>query len=103
MLSSGTRSGAAARRHSDVSAGGPLPGIYSKLMTLEPKFVFCARASAASYAPCPGVRFPELPMWAGVTMALVTLRALLAQAGLDHSNFGTPDWNPLGAIVDKGA
>jgi uncharacterized protein (DUF362 family) len=72
-------------------------------MSLEPNVVFCAKAPAASYAPCPDVRFPELPGWAKVTMVLVTLRTLLAQTGLDHANLGSPDWNPLGAIISEGA
>ena len=74
-----------------------------KLMSLEPNFVFCAKTPAASYAPCPDVHFPELPVWAQVTTALVALRSLLAQAGLDHSHLGSPNWNPLGAIIHEGA
>src|SRR6266704_889786 len=72
-------------------------------MSLEPNCVFCAKATVASYDPCPDFRVPELPGWTTVTTALVTLRALLAQAGLDHSNLGSPDWNPLGAIIHEGA
>jgi uncharacterized protein (DUF362 family) len=72
-------------------------------MSLEPNAVFCAKVTPASYNPYPDVRFPELPVWTKVTTALVTLRALLAQTGLDHSQFGTPDWNPLGAIIHAGA
>jgi uncharacterized protein (DUF362 family) len=72
------------------------------MMSLERHCVFCAKMSAASYDPCPDVRFPELPVWAQVTTALVTLRALLDQTGLDHSHFGSPDWNPLGAIIHEG-
>jgi len=72
-------------------------------MALEPNCVFCAKAPTASYDPCPDVCFPELPVWTKVTTALVTLRALLAQAGLDHSHLGSPDWNPLGVIIHEGA
>jgi uncharacterized protein (DUF362 family) len=71
-------------------------------MPLTPKSVFCTKAITASYDTCPDVRFPELPVWAQVTTALVTFRALLAQAGLDHAHFGSPDWNPLGAIIHAG-
>jgi uncharacterized protein (DUF362 family) len=72
-------------------------------MSLEPNSVFCTKISAASYDPCPDVRFPELPVWVQVTTALVALRALFVQAGLDHSHFGSPDWNPLGTIIHEGA
>jgi uncharacterized protein (DUF362 family) len=42
-------------------------------------------------------------VWAKATTALVALRALLAQSGLDHSHLGSPDWNPLSTIIPKGA
>jgi uncharacterized protein (DUF362 family) len=42
-------------------------------------------------------------VWVQVTTALVALRALFVQAGLDHSHFGSPDWNPLGTIIHEGA
>src|SRR6266704_3315895 len=72
-------------------------------MSLEPNCVFCAKATVASYDPCPDFRVPELPGWTTVTTALVTLRALLAHAGLDHTHLGSPKWNPLGAIIHEGA
>jgi uncharacterized protein (DUF362 family) len=72
-------------------------------MSLEPHWVFCAKAPAALYDLCPDVRLPELPKWTKVTTALVTLRALLSQAGLDLSNLGSPAWNPLGKIIREGA
>jgi uncharacterized protein (DUF362 family) len=72
-------------------------------MSLKLNFVFCAKATAASYDPCPGIRFPELPVWANVTTALVALRALLVHSGLDHSHLGSPDWNPLGTIIHEGS
>src|SRR2546430_1856646 len=71
-------------------------------MSLEPHCVFCAKATAAPYDPCPDVRFPELPGWTQVTTAVIALRALLAQTGLDHSHLGSPDWNPLSAIIPEG-
>jgi uncharacterized protein (DUF362 family) len=74
-----------------------------QLMSLEPNGVFCAKIPAASYDPCPDVRCPELPGWAKVTTALVALRALFVQAGLDHSHFDSSDWNPLGTIIHAGA
>ena len=71
-------------------------------MSLTPTSVFCTKATTASYDVCPDVRFPELPVWAKVTTTLVTFRALLVQAGLDHAHFGSPDWNPFGAIIHAG-
>jgi uncharacterized protein (DUF362 family) len=44
-----------------------------------------------------------LPVWAKVTTALVALRTLLVQSGLDHSHLGSPDWNPLSTIIHEGA
>ena len=57
-------------------------------MSLEPNCVFCAKIPGALYDPCPDVHFPELPVWARVTTALVALRTLFVQAGLDHAHFG---------------
>src|SRR5687768_14471563 len=74
-----------------------------KLTSLKPNSVFCAKVTPALYNPCPDVRFPELPVWAKVTTGLVAFRSLLVQAGLDHSHLGSPDWNPLGAIIREGA
>lgn len=71
-------------------------------MPLQPNWVFCARAPEAFYARYPDVHYPELPEWAQVTTALVTLRSLFLQAGLDHQNFGTAVWNPLGTLINKG-
>jgi uncharacterized protein (DUF362 family) len=71
-------------------------------MTLQPNRVFCAKAAGASYERLPGVRFPELPPWTEATTALVALRSLLAQTGLDRSHLDSPDWNPLGGIIREG-
>jgi hypothetical protein len=73
------------------------------LMSPDPNYVFCAKASTASYDPCPDVRFHALPIWTTVTTALVTFKALLDQSDLDHTHFGLPDWNPLGAVIPEGA
>src|SRR5689334_9767580 len=72
-------------------------------MTLQPNRVFCAKVPGASYERIPGVRFPELPRWAETTTALVALRSLLLQAGLDRAHLDSPDWNPLGGIIREGA
>jgi uncharacterized protein (DUF362 family) len=35
-------------------------------------------------------------------IAYSTLREVLRDLGLDHDRFGTPDWNPLGALIRPG-
>src|SRR5882762_962561 len=77
-------------------------GYHDFFMLPDEHRVFCARAPLASYAPYPGIECPELPGWAGKTTALVSLRSLLHQAGLDRSRAGSPEWNPLGDIVRDG-
>ncbi len=72
-------------------------------MPLPATRVFCARAPRADYGPCPDVRCPELPPGTPVTTALVALRSLLAQSGLDRSRFGRDDWNPLAGVIGEGA
>jgi uncharacterized protein (DUF362 family) len=72
-------------------------------LALDPKLVFCAKATGRSYADEAHVNVPELPPWARTTTAVVALRNLFADAALDRSHFGSPEWNPLGAIVHEGA
>src|SRR5215813_9350799 len=72
------------------------------MMLPEPTQVFCTRAPATSYERYEDVRFPELPDWAQVTAALVALRSLFMHVGLDQSNQGTRDWNPLSTIIHEG-
>lgn len=71
-----------------------------KLMFLRPNRVFCAKSPRAAYAPL-NLAIPELPEWAEVTTAVVSLRSLFVQAGLDLPNYGSKDWNPLRDIVAK--
>jgi uncharacterized protein (DUF362 family) len=72
-------------------------------MSIQPNWVFCTKAPISSYyGRQPEEHFPELPEWAEATTALVTLRSLLIQAGLDRSNYGSKEWNPLGPVIKKG-
>lgn len=71
-------------------------------MVLEPHIVFCAKAPAADYGPCPDARFPELPADVAATTALVTLRELLRHCGLDRPGFSSDRWNPLGDLIPQG-
>lgn len=66
---------------------------------LSPERVYCARSPGAGYAPVSPVPAPELPGGEARTPALITLRALLRDAGLDAARYGTAEWNPLGALI----
>ncbi|HEX8392033.1 MAG TPA: DUF362 domain-containing protein [Longimicrobium sp.] len=70
---------------------------------LPPERVFCARSPGAGYATAAPEPAPELPGGTAETPALITLRALLRDAGLDASRYGTAAWNPLGAIIRAGS
>jgi uncharacterized protein (DUF362 family) len=71
-------------------------------MSLQPSHVFCAKAHDAVYAPRPNVVLPELPAWATVTTALLPLRSLFLQAGLDSNRQNSADWNPLSDVISQG-
>jgi uncharacterized protein (DUF362 family) len=71
-------------------------------IAVQPNKVFCAKAREAHYGRYPDFCIPELPRWADVTTALLCLRSLWVQAGLDMAKHGSPDWNPLGEIIHKG-
>jgi len=45
---------------------------------------------------------PELDKGVRVTTALLLLRRLFRNAGLDSSHYGTVEWNPLGSLIDTG-
>ena len=69
------------------------------------------RASYAGLAPPfgPGKPFPELEPLLGSETAgpanhvYEAVRASLYALGLDAARYGTPDWNPLGALARRGA
>ena len=69
------------------------------------------RASYAGLAPPfgPGKPFPELEPLLGSDTAgpanhvYETVRSALHALGLDAARYGTPDWNPLGALARRGA
>jgi len=71
-------------------------------MSLRMNAVFCGKAPARGYTRHPGLHFPELPACTEVTTTLIVLRSLFMQAGLDSENQGSPNWNPLGAVVRAG-
>jgi len=56
----------------------------------------------------PGRSYPEVAAWlppepGPPNHVYAAVRAALRALGLDAARFGTPDWNPLGAIVARGA
>lgn len=71
-------------------------------MTLQSHKVLCARAPRADYSLCEGLRAPELPEGIAPTTALACVRNLLFYSGLDAQRFGTPEWNPLGELIQPG-
>jgi len=71
-------------------------------MSLQMNAVFCSKAPARGYVRYPGLHFPELPPGTEITTSLIALRSLFMQAGLDSVNQGSPNWNPLGALVRAG-
>jgi uncharacterized protein (DUF362 family) len=48
------------------------------------------------------MHFPELPAGTEVTASLLAIRSLFMQADLDRVNQGSPNWNPLAALVRAG-
>ena len=64
--------------------------------------VYLTRSEAADYTEPARVDAPELDRDVPVTQALAALRRLLAAARLDASRYGTPHWNPLGALIRPG-
>ncbi|HOW96663.1 MAG TPA: DUF362 domain-containing protein [Kiritimatiellia bacterium] len=52
----------------------------------------------------PGERYPEAPFpdTAGPNPVYAAVRRLLMRLGMDEAHAGSPDWNPLGAIVRPG-
>lgn len=69
--------------------------------TLPGRRVWVAKGEA-SYSPCGQGSPVELPPDAALSHPLFLLRSLLRDAGLDAGRFGTPQWNPLGDVVQTG-
>jgi uncharacterized protein (DUF362 family) len=72
-------------------------------MQLDPQNVYCARVPGAAYDALPDVHPPECNANLPVSSALVALRTLLADAGLDADRFDTSKWNPLGSLIKPDA
>lgn len=77
----------------------------------EPKVAVVSAPARAAYPPIPaspfhpGERYPEwpdMPVRAGNAIYGM-VRSVLADLGLDRARFGTPGWNPIGALVAPGA
>ena len=66
--------------------------------------VAVARSLQPAYATLEQhVAAPELPSGCASTVALAALRDLFSTWALDRERFGTPQWNPLGALIPPGA
>jgi uncharacterized protein (DUF362 family) len=66
--------------------------------------VVLARSLQPAYATLERpVEAPELPSGCAPTVALAALRDLFSTWGLDRERAGTPQWNPLGALIPPGA
>ena len=66
--------------------------------------VAVARSLQPAYATLERpVAAPELPSGCAPTVALAALRDLFSTWGLDRERAGTPQWNPLGALIPPGA
>jgi uncharacterized protein (DUF362 family) len=73
-------------------------------MTPMETVVAVARSIEASYAVlAQPVAAPELPSGSAATVALAAMRDLFSIWGLDPERAGTPEWNPLGALIPPGA
>jgi len=69
---------------------------------LGPGNVFCATSPWVDYRHAERADLPELGGEQNASCALLTLRRLLIQAGLDAARVGTADWNPLGELIGSG-
>jgi len=65
--------------------------------------VAVARSLEAAYLTMKEpIAAPELPSGCASTVALAALRDLFSIWGLDRPRAGTPEWNPLGALIPPG-
>ncbi len=64
--------------------------------------VYCAKSPVTAYSTSLDLEFSELPPETVVTPALVALRNLLVDAGLDRERLGLPEWNPFAELVSPG-
>ena len=76
-------------------SGAPaeLETVVAVALSLQPAYATLAQPVAA----------PELPSGSANTVALAALRDLFSVWGLGRERAGTPQWNPLGALIPPGA
>ena len=67
------------------------------------KTIYVARTDVPTYGLCNQPVPPEVPPDTRVTQALLLLRRLLRDAGLDSARYGSAEWNPLGDLIQEGA
>lgn len=97
---SGCRSAPCAHQRDTITPMQPRSTALAGLETV----VAVTRSLQPAYAtlkqPVPA---PELPSGCAPTVALAALRDLFSAWGLDRERAGTPEWNPLGALIRPGA
>lgn len=79
------------------------------MMDLSNYSVCISRVNGTDYPPPPfhpPEKFPEYPFTDGQMQTenhvYSAVRDMLRRLGLDAENYGSPDWNPLGAIIKPG-
>src|SRR5688572_11306293 len=79
------------------------------MLPLDEATVTAVRTDSASYPAAPpfhpSARYPECEFaeTAGESNAAYgAVRSCFARAGLDSSQYGTPQWNPLGKLIAPG-
>lgn len=72
-------------------------------MAMAPADVYVVQMDTPHYGESIKCVLPEFTNDISVTTALVLLRRLFKDAGLDSEHYGTANWNPLGDIIHEGA
>ena len=78
------------------------PGAGSSSWSINPNRVYCAKSAGVDYTICEPAPAPELPKGYATTPAMVALRSLLRNAGLDEKRYGTSEWNPFSDLIEPG-
>lgn len=69
---------------------------------LQPNEVIIAQVKEGNLAQQDDDHAPELPLRLQLNSAVLAVRTLLHNAGLDEANYGSSYWNPLGDLIRKG-
>jgi uncharacterized protein (DUF362 family) len=72
------------------------------MMAIPSKNVYVAQMDTPHYGESIEHVLPELTNNTPITTALILLRRLFKDAGLDSAHYGSAEWNPLGDIIGNG-